>query len=879
MSRSRLNTIRHQGLTATGRTRRVLYRLPLASAISAILAGAMPAAYAAPAADADTATLEEVVVTAQKRTENLQDVPIAIEVLDGAKMEQLNIVGLDDYVKYSPSVSYVRSQGQGGNGQPGSAHVYMRGVVSGGDGNHSGSQPGVGTYLDEQPVTTIDGTLDVHLYDIQRIEVLEGPQGTLYGASSESGTIRIITNKPDPTKFEVGYDLDANGVDHGGKGWTAEAFVNIPLSPIAAIRLVGWDEHDPGYIDNVAGTNLNACIVNGVRTFPTWAGQPAGRNSAGVAAPCPTVGTIGAGAISNAAYRENNYNTSETRGGRAALKLDLGDNWTISPTLMGQSLASNGFFGYDPAVGDLLITHFGPENSQDSFLQSAMTVEGKISNFDLVYAGAYLKRDTHSIADYSDYSEFYDRVAGSGAYWTNGKTLGAGSPIMPQELVVTKGYFQKWSHELRLTTPQDLPVKGTVGVFVQRQLHDIWEQYVMPGFDFTNPYGGANSPTPNANGFGATIPGLANTIWLTDEQRVDRDKAIFFQGEWDITSQWALSGGMRYFKYDNSLEGFYGYSANYFGTPGQGACFGGPSTPFAPCTNLDKEVSDSGTVPKVSLAYKFTPDRLLYATYSKGFRPGGVNRTAVAGIPAYQADFLTNYEIGWKTQWFDHRLRWNGAAFWEDWKDFQFSFLGPNSLTIIENGGSARIKGIENEIEFAATTALTLSTSFTFLDPRLTQNICGKVGVTTCPGPNDTVNGGGPQPFSGTPFIGPIAPSGTNLPVTPKFKANAVARYQFDEVAGWKPFGQVSYVYQTQTSPLLLLNQLQNVGMQPAYGLMDLAIGVHQDKTMIQLFVTNVTDKRAELTRFNQTNPSNDNQTYIIPAQPRTIAIKFGQKF
>ena len=121
-------------------------------------------------------------------------------------------------MKYSPSVAYVRGQGQGGNGQPGSSHIYMRGVVSGGDGNHSGSQPSVGMYLDEQPVTTIDGTLDMHVYDIQRVEVLEGPQGTLYGASSESGTIRIITNKPDPTKFAAGYDVEATTSTHGGNG-------------------------------------------------------------------------------------------------------------------------------------------------------------------------------------------------------------------------------------------------------------------------------------------------------------------------------------------------------------------------------------------------------------------------------------------------------------------------------------------------------------------------------------------------------------------------------------------------------------------------------------------------------------------------------------
>src|SRR5207253_9664142 len=146
-------------------------------------------------------------------TENVQNVPVSIQVLDSTKLDELNVTGLDDYVKLSPSVSYVRGQGQGGNGEPGTSHVYMRGVVSGGDGNHSGSQPSVGTYLDERPVTTIDGTVDVHVYDIQRIEVLEGPQGTLYGASSEAGTIRIITNKPDPKGFKAGYDAGVNSVD------------------------------------------------------------------------------------------------------------------------------------------------------------------------------------------------------------------------------------------------------------------------------------------------------------------------------------------------------------------------------------------------------------------------------------------------------------------------------------------------------------------------------------------------------------------------------------------------------------------------------------------------------------------------------------------
>src|SRR6202789_190586 len=274
MTSSRFHTRGRQHRHAGDRhvPRNLLRRLPLASAISAILAGAAPMVHAqtAPATQASSPdTLEEVTVTAQKVTENLQNVPGSIEAIGTQKIEQLNIANLDDYVEYLAGVTTIKSIGQGGNGV-GTTHVYMRGINSGQDGNHSGSQPTVGTYFDEQPVTTIDGTVDIHVYDIARIEVLEGPQGTLYGASSEAGTIRIITNKPDPTKFSAGYDLSGDAVYNGGQGWEAEGFVNIPLAPNMAVRIVGWDVHTPGYISNVAGTEPGAGIVNGQRSFATW---------------------------------------------------------------------------------------------------------------------------------------------------------------------------------------------------------------------------------------------------------------------------------------------------------------------------------------------------------------------------------------------------------------------------------------------------------------------------------------------------------------------------------------------------------------------------------------------------------------------------------
>jgi iron complex outermembrane receptor protein len=840
--------------------------------VAAALLVSVPAAYASDAGvdatgnAAESGALQEVVVTAQKRVENLQDVPISVQVFDTQKLDELGIVNLDDYVKYSPSISYVRGQGEGGNGQPGSSHIYIRGVVSGGDGNHSGSQPSVGVYLDEQPVTTIDGTVDVHIYDVQRIEVLEGPQGTLFGASSESGTVRIISNKPDPTKFAAGYDLQGNDVDHGGAGYEAEGFVNIPLSSFAAIRLVGWDEHDGGYISNVAGTNQSACIVNGVRTFPTWSGQNDAPNANyPTPLPCPTVGVIGAGAITNAPWLKSDYNTVDTKGGRGALKIDVGDNWTVTPTIMAQDLSTEGFFGYDPGVGDLQVVHFGPENSDDSWYQTALTVEGKVSNFDLVYATGYMKRTSHAVADYSDYSEFYDRVYGSGVHWVGNN----GTPIMPEEFVIDGGYFEKWSHELRVSTPADEPVRATVGLFIQRQLHDIWQLYTMPGYGYTSVY---SPPVPGPNAFADSIsvPGFPGAIWLTDEQRVDRDQAAFAQVTWDINAQWALTGGERYYRYDNSLLGFFGSSPAYpvLGSP----CPAPPSTKFAPCTDLNTSVSGDGTVPRVNLTYKLTPDRMLYATYSKGFRPGGVNR--VSGAPPYAADYLTNYEIGWKTQWLDRRLRWNGALFWEDWKNFQFSFLVPPSITAIANGGDARIKGLENELQWVATDHLLLTSNLTLLDPVLTTNYCGISGVTSC------ANLVTPEPFlPGGQWVGPLAPAGTNLPVVPKFKGNIVARYTFGAINQFAPFAQASYVYQTQTAPQLRADVTDILGMQPAYGLLDLAGGFDRDNLNVQLYVSNATDKRAQLSRFTQTNPVADNQVYIIPAQPLTIGIKFAQRF
>jgi outer membrane receptor protein involved in Fe transport len=304
-------------------------------------------------------------------------------------------------------------------------------------------------------------------------------------------------------------------------------------------------------------------------------------------------------------------------------------------------------------------------------------------------------------------------------------------------------------------------------------------------------------------------------------------------------------------------------------------CFAPTVVVGAPCQNLGNRATDKGHVPKVNLTYKIDKDKMVYATWSQGFRPGGVNRTAQPGIGPYQADFLTNYEVGWKTQWFDHHLRWNGAIFQEDWKNFQFSFLGLNSVTIIENAGNARIRGLESELEWAATSNLTLTSGVTFLDTRLRNNYCGENDASGQAATSDPcpAGEGGPVPYT------PLAPAGANLPVSPKFKGNLIARYALNPIMDWNPNVQAAFVYQTQVAPALKTQDAQLIGMEPAYGMVDLTAGIERNGMNIELIIDNLTDKRAQLSRFEQCTVSVCTQPYAIPAQPRTVGVKFGQKF
>jgi iron complex outermembrane receptor protein len=745
---------------------------------------------------------------------------VSIQVLGEQKLEQQNVADFQDFAQLLPSVSF-NSAGGGVFPGPGFVQVYMRGVVSGGDGNHSGSQPSVGMYLDEQPITTIQGALDVHIYDVARIEALAGPQGTLYGASSQAGTIRIITNKPDPSGFASNFSLEANTVEHGGMGWVAEGMVNAPLGDKAALRLVGWMEDKAGYVDNVRGT----------RTFKT----------SGITQ-------------DNEAMVEDDYNTSRVVGARAALRIDLNDNWTVTPSVIAQKQKSYGSSGFDPQIGDLELVHFYPESADDDWTQAALTVQGKIGNFDLTYAYSHLDRTVDSESDYSDYGFWYDEFADYGAYFCSqvdaDYVCDPNTYIDPSQYIQARDGYAKSTHELRISSPDDQRLRFVAGMFWQDSRHDIFQRYKVDGL--VDAY---------------EVNGWPDTIWLTTQVRRDHDQAFFGELSFDITDKLTATGGVRFFKAENSLRGFFGYGDIYSGSTGVSQCFSDESVLGGPCLNLDKEVSENDHLGKFNLSYKIDDQKMVYFTWSEGYRPGGINRRG--SLPPYTSDFLTNWEMGWKTSWMGNRLTFNGAVFQEDWKDFQFSYLGQNGLTEIRNAGQARIKGAEMDLNFAATYNLTLSAAVAMYDAKLTEDYCAQTDANGMPVPECY---DADMPYD-------RALSGSRLPLTPRFKANASARYTWD-VGAYEAFWQASLVHVGDRTTDLREAQRELIDDLDAYTTVDLSAGLKAEKWSLDVFLKNAFDERAELGKFSQCATLTCGvQPYTISARPRTLGVRYTREF
>jgi len=674
---------------------------------AAVLSGAI----ALPQLGMAQESLEEIVVTASKRAENLQDVPISLTALSSDTISALGIGDFDSYAEMLPTLSY-KSVG------PGTATLIMRGASDGGDGNASGSQPSVGLFLDEAPVTSIASNLDIHIYDVARIEALAGPQGTLFGASSQSGNLRIITNKPEIGEFSAGVDFGASFTSGGDPSTSFEGFANLPLSENAAIRLVGWNIDEGGYVDNVPG--VRNFTLEGGYGYNTDPNAPYGRTAS----------------MDNADLVQENFNELSKKGARAALRINLSDSWTVDLSAMTQKLETTGTWDHDPgAVGEYKIQRFFEDFSDDKFVQSNLTIQGDLGNNQLTYSGSLMDRDAQYQADYSAYGE--------DAYWVpyyvcdysaTGPDLATQSNTDCTSLAE---YYQednsygRETHELRLQSIGDGRFQYTVGYYSTEATHRYLQEWIQPGI----------SPTQIVPG------GAANRFFRTDQYRVDEQTAFFGELSFDISDQLTATLGARFFENDSNLSGVVGWGPVVFG--------------YVADTAVDAKYSDDDSILKINVAWQMNEDAMLYFTASEGYRPGGLNRDpglAQYGAATYTPDVLTNYEIGWKTTLKDGRIRLNGAAYVSDWESVQYTIYNfglSRCCGSVYNLGNAEIQGVEVDVTALLSDRWTISAAVAFNDGKTKGDFTLINGLLA-------------------------VPDGTELPNVPDVKANIWTRYGFD---------------------------------------------------------------------------------------------------
>jgi outer membrane receptor protein involved in Fe transport len=511
-----------------------------------------------------------------------------------------------------------------------------------------------------------------------------------------------------------------------------------------------------------------------------------------------------------------------------------------------QHQTANGQPFYEPKYVDLNVASYIRQSSVDRWWQAALTVEGKIGNLDFVYASSYLDRRVDSVSDYSDYTFYYDQAYGQ--YFADQFQNDAGDPIDPTMSLLMRDRYSKVSHEVRLSSPQDWRLRFVAGLFVQHQIDDTGDEYRVEGLA-TN----------------YSITGQPGVWYLNAMSRVDRDRAAFGELTYDLSRKLTLTGGLRRFAYDNTVFGFSGfYAAPIPGStdlrPGEAFCIPGSAVsagPGRPCIDVDERAARTGSTFNLNLRYQATPDEMIYATWSTGFRPGGINRTKDAA--PFHPDYLSNIEAGWKTDWLAHRLRFNGALFLELWKDPQYTICGPNCVYEVINAGGAEVRGVESQLQWAVTGALTLSSSVTWLDAKLTTNACryGNAG-SLC---NNSMG-------VADPSVQPVAVAGAPLPVS-GFKGNLIARYSF-MIGKTEAHTQAAWVAQSAVKA--------PPAPAPGYGSVDLTAGVSRGKWTTELYMENVFDERGPQAEFNLCSFHVCSQISVLIV-PRTVGVRFGQKF
>jgi iron complex outermembrane recepter protein len=867
-------------------------------AVAAILSAHAAATYAAapaePGSEAEQSlAISEVTVTAQRRSENVQDVPIAIQALTGETLQQLNVQTFDDYVKYIPSVTF-KSNG------PGQSIIYMRGLSSGASAGAQstgtiGGFPNVAIYLDDQSGQLPGRNLDIYAADLERIEVLEGPQGTLFGAGAEAGVVRYITNKPKLDRTEGNATASFGTTAHGDHNSSISAVLNLPLiQNTLAVRAVIYNDSRGGYIDNVPGTFTRKNTDLGIY----YANYPAG-----CAATKSCQVPPGSEVANNNSLVESNFNPVTYQGIRGSVLWQINDDWNALVTQTYQDMNSQGVFYQMPFSADgqklqpLQVTVFSPSYDKDRFENTAWTVNGRIGDLRAIYTGAYLVRNLDQRNDYTNYA----RGVYADYYQCYGPAKGKTGPSKCYSPVSSwreqlRNTHQ--THEIRLSTPDDWRLRGIVGAFWENEKifdNTDWQYKTLPP---CNTAADTNCLTNVGPAPGATsnIPGTRNdnVAFFEDVQRGYKQYAFFASADFDIIPKvLTITGGTRFYHFDNFQTGSV---VSSFGCFNAGAP---PCTAGATSINGEHETSTyTGTRSRGNLSWHITPDTLLYYTFSQGFRPGYFNRSGgchvpetVTGtkIPEYciplkiAPDSLTNNEVGWKTEFFDHRIQFNGAIYQEKWTNVQVGFFDPGqlgNLTFGTNGQNFRVRGIEAQVAARATQGLTVTGAVTYNKSEQTNSpalIANNPKLLTNPLSAPLYG----QPI--TSIANPFGPVGSPTANSPLFQGNIRGRYEWS-YNEYNMFAQVGFTYssssftQTSNNPSLSSGSSVNTTLlrfeNPAYGLIDASVGFAKDQWNVQLFGENLADRNVSL--FTSTGQFVVAQT---PTRPRVLGLQIGYRF
>ncbi|MBC3764644.1 TonB-dependent receptor [Neptunicella marina] len=874
----------------------------LSSAIVLAMSSHIAMAADTPSPDGSKKSIETIQVTATKRTQSIQEVPVSVTALNGQQLENLGIDDFQDYVEFLPNVVF---QGTG----PGQNEIYIRGAAttqtSIAVSTVQALQPSVAFYLDEQPVSMQGRNLDIYATDMERVEVLPGPQGTLFGASSQSGTVRLITKKPSHSGFAAGFDTGMSWTKGGDMSNSVEAYINLTPTDDTAIRIAAYNDRQGGWIDNILNQpGKGGYIGSAVVIDRISGGLLADPENTPVEAP------------KNDGLVEDNANDATYSGARFGLHHNFDNDWSLLVQHTEQTLKTEGVFAYDPNLeGESSTNRFVPEENQDDFGLTTWTLEGRLAKLDIVYTGGYLNRDIQSTIDYTGYT--------NGGLYSAYYACNYASPDPAEQYCAdpTKWYKEdtdttRLTHELRFNTDVDNPWRVTAGIFYDEQ-----ELSTVGKFNL------GNTDLPYFQNLGVTTVGQeginsdggpfeSEVSFVNDITHEIDQLAVFGQFEYDLTDTITASLGARWYQIDDIFKGStttvdVSRRVKAFATqnPDELIAVGEDPALIADAIQSGQlEVGlldDDGTLTvddviyKATLNWKAADDLMFFTTYSEGFRPPVTNRVggglaknqqgAFEGfrIPVYSTtDTLKNYEVGMKGDFFDSVLRVNATAYYSEIKDLQTSRFDPTNISFLvftDNVGDAEIRGLDADITWLATDNLVVNGAMSWIDSELTRL-------------NDELKGIAP-------------PVGSSLPYSADFSANIRARYYFELDNGWEAYinGAVSYtgdrytgmtmnafvvedatrlVYGTGSGLSIEkeadlysgVNYTDTNGnsyaggryVQDSYVLANASVGITANEWKVELYVDNITDEHAIL--------HIDDQQFtpkVVTNRPRTVGLRF----